>query len=104
VNVSPGEYTQLTGRAGRRGIDIEGNALILWNEQMDSSIAAGLASTRTYPLRSSFSPTYNMSANLISRFGHERARKSLGFSFAQFQADKAVWLDRLRKMKLQSKL
>lgn len=90
VNVSPGEYTQLTGRAGRRGIDIEGNALILWNEQMDSSIAAGLASTRTYPLRSSFSPTYNMSANLISRFGHERARKSLGFSFAQFQADKAV--------------
>lgn len=88
--ISPGEYTQLTGRAGRRGIDIEGNAIVMWSEQIDSSMAAGLASTRTYPLKSSFSPTYNMTANLIDRFGRERARKSLGFSFAQFQADKAV--------------
>ncbi|MGA0113901.1 MAG: helicase-related protein, partial [Candidatus Nanopelagicaceae bacterium] len=88
--ISPGEYTQLTGRAGRRGIDIEGNALVMWSEQIDSGMAAGLASTRTYPLRSSFNPTYNMSANLISRFGHDKARDSLGASFAQFQADKAV--------------
>jgi len=88
--ISPGEYTQLTGRAGRRGIDIEGNALVMWGEQIDSGMAAGLASTRTYPLRSSFNPTYNMSANLISRFGHDKARESLGSSFAQFQADKAV--------------
>lgn len=88
--ISPGEYTQLTGRAGRRGIDIEGNALILWSEQIDSGMAAGLASTRTYPLKSSFSPTYNMSANLVMRFGQVRARESLGASFAQFQADKAV--------------
>ena len=88
--ISPGEYTQLTGRAGRRGIDYEGNALVMWSEEIDSGMAAGLASTRTYPLRSSFSPTYNMTANLISRFGRDRARKSLGSSFAQFQADKAV--------------
>ena len=90
VAVTPGEYTQLTGRAGRRGIDIEGNAVVLWSDQIDSSLAAGLASTRTYPLKSSFSPTYNMSANLISRFGKERARKSLAASFAQFQADHSV--------------
>jgi ATP-dependent RNA helicase HelY len=90
AQISPGEYTQLTGRAGRRGIDIEGNAVVMWSEQIDSSMAAGLASTRTYPLKSSFSPTYNMTANLIDRFGRERARKSLGASFAQFQADKAV--------------
>ena len=88
--ISPGEYTQLTGRAGRRGIDYEGNALVMWSEEIDSGMAAGLASTRTYPLRSSFSPTYNMTANLISRFGRDRARKSLGSSFAQFQADRAV--------------
>ena len=88
--ISPGEYTQLTGRAGRRGIDIEGNAVVVWSEQIDSAMAAGLASTRTYPLKSSFSPTYNMTANLISRFGRGRARKSLASSFAQFQADKAV--------------
>lgn len=88
--ITPGEYTQLTGRAGRRGIDIEGNALVMWSEQIDSGVAAGLASTRTYPLKSSFNPTYNMSANLISRFGQEKARESLSASFAQFQADKAV--------------
>jgi len=90
VPITPGEYTQLTGRAGRRGIDIEGNALVQWSPTVDSATAAGLASTRTYPLRSSFTPTYNMAINLISRFGRERARGSLESSFAQFQADRAV--------------
>jgi len=90
VSISPGEFTQLTGRAGRRGIDIEGNAVILWNKDVDSSSVAGLASTRTYPLKSSFKPTYNMTINLISQFGAERARTSLESSFAQYQADKAV--------------
>ena len=90
VSITPGEYTQLTGRAGRRGIDIEGNAVVLWSPTVDSATAAGLASTRTYPLRSSFSPSYNMSINLIARFGRERARTSLESSFAQFQADRAV--------------
>jgi ATP-dependent RNA helicase HelY len=90
VSISPGEFTQLTGRAGRRGIDIEGNAVILWNREIDSGSVAGLASTRTYPLKSSFKPTYNMTINLISRFGAERARTSLESSFAQYQADKAV--------------
>jgi len=90
VAISPGEYTQLTGRAGRRGIDIEGNAVILWSNDLDSTSVGGLASTRTYPLRSSFKPTYNMSINLISQFGADRARTSLESSLAQFQADKAV--------------
>lgn len=90
VPITPGEYTQLTGRAGRRGIDIEGNAVVQWSPTVDSATAAGLASTRTYPLRSSFTPTYNMAINLISRFGRERARGSLESSFAQFQADRAV--------------
>ena len=90
VAISHGEYTQLTGRAGRRGIDIEGNAVILWNNDLDSTSVGGLASTRTYPLKSSFKPTYNMSINLISQFGSSRARTSLESSLAQFQADKAV--------------
>ena len=90
VPITPGEYTQLTGRAGRRGIDIEGNAIVQWSPTIDSAMVAGLASTRTYPLRSSFTPTYNMAINLIHRFGRERARGSLESSFAQFQADRAV--------------
>ena len=60
TDLTPGEYTQLTGRAGRRGIDIEGHAVVLWSPEVDPARVAGLASTRTYPLRSSFRPSYNM--------------------------------------------
>jgi ATP-dependent RNA helicase HelY len=88
--VTPAEYTQLTGRAGRRGIDVEGHALVLWGRGMDPLAVAGLASTRTYPLRSSFRPTYNMAVNLVAQVGREVAREILETSFAQFQADRAV--------------
>lgn len=90
VMITPGEYTQLTGRAGRRGIDIEGNSVIMWTPSLDATVAASLAGNRTYPLRSSFIPTYNMSANLLDRMSAERAMESLGLSFAQFQADKSL--------------
>ncbi|MGY1616470.1 DEAD/DEAH box helicase [Geodermatophilus sp. SYSU D00691] len=90
VDVTPGEYTQLTGRAGRRGIDVEGHAVVVWAPGMDPELVAGLASTRTYPLRSSFRPSYNMAVNLVGSFGRARARELLGSSFAQFQADRSV--------------
>ncbi|QCU78055.1 DEAD/DEAH box helicase [Citricoccus sp. SGAir0253] len=90
VNITAGEYTQLTGRAGRRGIDVEGHAVVLWRPGLDPAAVAGLASRRTYPLNSSFRPTYNMSVNLIAQFGLERSRSILESSFAQFQADRSV--------------
>ena len=90
VDLTPGEYTQLTGRAGRRGIDVEGHAVVLWQPGLDPRSLAGLASTRTYPLRSSFQPSYNMAVNLVSRMGRHAAREVLETSFAQFQADRAV--------------
>jgi ATP-dependent RNA helicase HelY len=90
VDLTPGEYTQLTGRAGRRGIDVEGHAVVLWQPGIDPLAVAGLASTRTYPLRSSFRPSYNMAVNLVGQVGRERARSLLEASFAQFQADRAV--------------
>jgi ATP-dependent RNA helicase HelY len=90
VDVTPGEYTQLTGRAGRRGIDVEGHAVVLWSQGLDPGAVAGLASTRTYPLRSSFRPSYNMAVNLVGQVGRDKARVLLESSFAQFQADGAV--------------
>jgi ATP-dependent RNA helicase HelY len=90
VDLTPGEYTQLTGRAGRRGIDVEGHAVVLWQPGLDPRQLAGLASTRTYPLRSSFQPSYNMAVNLVSRMGRHAAREVLETSFAQFQADRSV--------------
>jgi ATP-dependent RNA helicase HelY len=88
--LTPGEYTQLTGRAGRRGIDVEGHAVVLWNPDIDPAEVAGLASTRTFPLRSSFAPTYNMTINLVNQMGPMQAHKLLESSFAQYQADRSV--------------
>lgn len=90
ADITPGEFTQLTGRAGRRGIDVEGHAVVLWGPGMNPKSVAGLASARSYYLRSSFRPTYNMSANLVTQVGRDAARGILETSFAQFQADKGV--------------
>lgn len=91
--LTPGEYTQLTGRAGRRGIDVEGHAVVIWYPQestAEPAEIAGLASTRTFPLKSSFGPSYNMTINLVSQMGPEDAHRLLEQSFAQYQADKSV--------------
>jgi ATP-dependent RNA helicase HelY len=90
VQLTPGEYTQLTGRAGRRGIDVEGHAVVLWTPDVDPAEVAGLASTRTFPLRSSFAPSYNMTINLVNQMGPAQAHQLLERSFAQFQADRSV--------------
>jgi ATP-dependent RNA helicase HelY len=90
ADLTAGEYTQLTGRAGRRGIDVEGHAVVLWQPGVDPAVVAGLAGTRTYPLTSSFRPTYNMAVNLVGQLGRTRAGKLLESSFAQFQADRGV--------------
>ncbi|WP_026412973.1 DEAD/DEAH box helicase [Actinomadura oligospora] len=90
VDLTPGEYTQLTGRAGRRGIDVEGHAVVVWGPNVEPASLAGLAGARTYPLNSSFRPSYNMAVNLVGAVGFERARNLLEQSFAQFQADRAV--------------
>ncbi len=90
ADLTAGEYTQLTGRAGRRGIDVEGHAVVLWHPGVDPAVVAGLAGTRTYQLTSSFRPTYNMAVNLVGQLGRARAGKLLESSFAQFQADRGV--------------
>lgn len=90
VPLTSGEFTQLTGRAGRRGIDHEGHAVVVWHDSMNPDELQRLASKRSYPLYSSFEPTYNMTVNLLDRFGYDRARSVLETSFAQFQADRAT--------------
>ncbi|HEY2998083.1 MAG TPA: DEAD/DEAH box helicase [Acidimicrobiales bacterium] len=88
--LTPGEYTQLTGRAGRRGIDDLGYAIVLWSPFVPFDQVASLASSRTYGLLSAFRPTYNMAANLVRRYSAPDAHHLLNLSFAQFQADRAV--------------
>jgi ATP-dependent RNA helicase HelY len=88
--LTPGEYTQLTGRAGRRGIDALGHAVVVYQRQVPFERVAGLAATRTYDLTSSFRPSYNMAVNLVRNYTPEQAHQLLNSSFAQFLADRGV--------------
>lgn len=102
VDLSPGEFTQLTGRAGRRGIDKEGYSVVPTSAHVTPQVVASLASARTYPLRSSFKPSYNMSLNLIDKYGVDRSVKYLESSFAQFQLDRQVshLVDRAKNLEI----
>jgi ATP-dependent RNA helicase HelY len=96
--LTPGEYTQLTGRAGRRGIDPLGHAVVVYQRQVPFERVAGLAATRTYDLTSSFRPSYNMAVNLVRNYEREQAHQLLNASFAQFLADRGVvTLERARE-------
>ena len=88
--LTPGEYTQLTGRAGRRGLDEVGDAVVLWSPWVRFDEVAQLAGSTSFHLRSAFRPTYNMTANLIRTHTDEEAHRLLNLSFAQYQADRDV--------------
>ena len=102
VLLTPGQYTQLTGRAGRRGIDDIGHAVVLHQRSVDFRQVAGLVGTRSYPLHSSFRPSYNMVVNLLRRHDVERAERVLRASFAQFETDAEVARDARRLSELES--
>ena len=95
--LTPGQYTQLTGRAGRRGIDEVGRALVLWSPFVRFQQVADLVMSRRFDLRSAFRPTYNMAANLVRRHPRDEAHRLLDRSFAQFQSDRGVVRLRTRR-------
>jgi ATP-dependent RNA helicase HelY len=86
-DLTAGNYTQLTGRAGRRGIDAVGYAAVLWTPYHDFAEVAALASARSQALRSSFRPTYNMAVNLVRRYDKDDAYRLVRSSFAQYLSD-----------------
>jgi len=88
--ITPGQYTQLSGRAGRRGIDELGHSVVLLQRFASFDQISRLASTRTYPLLSSFTPSYNMAVNLMRNYDRSEAEHLVNSSFAQFQADREV--------------
>ncbi|MGI9625010.1 MAG: hypothetical protein ACR2PK_19440, partial [Acidimicrobiales bacterium] len=86
--LTPLEYTQLTGRAGRRGIDEQGYAIALWSPFVEFDQVASLAASRKFSLRSVFRPTYNMAINLVRLHDRAGAHRLLDQSFGQYQADR----------------
>lgn len=102
VGLTPGEFTQLTGRAGRRGIDTLGHAVVVDHRGFVPATAAALSSKRVYPLHSSFRPTFNMAVNLLNASDYETSRVTLDHSFAQWEANASAWqlesqMDTLRR-------
>ncbi len=91
--LTPLEYTQLSGRAGRRGLDDQGTSVLCWGPRMDVQEVAELVLSRDFPLRSAFTPNYNMVANLVHRFDADSARDAMRRSFAQYQRTELI--DRL---------
>lgn len=81
------EFTQLTGRAGRRGIDDHGTAVVLYSSYVPFERVSGIAGTGSNALRSSFAPSYNMTVNLIARYDESMAHDLLAASFANYADD-----------------
>ncbi len=87
--LQPGDFTQLTGRAGRRGIDARGTAVVLHSAFVPFQKVAAIAAAGSHPLESSFRPTYNMAVNLVANYPQERAEELLEASFGQFRTQRA---------------
>ena len=84
------EYSQITGRAGRRGIDTKGTAVVLDQPDLDLDALSALVDTPRFPLRSAFTPDYSMAVNLVEQLGVAEATSLIGRSFAQFQTDRTL--------------
>ena len=100
----PADYAQLTGRAGRRGIDDEGRAVTLWSRWLRYEHLVELATSRDFELRSAFRPTWNMAANLVATHDRDGAHALLGQSFAQYRADRRLVARRRRLVERRAEL
>ena len=85
--LNSGEYAQMTGRAGRRGLDDEGHAIVCFAQEVALLDVGRVAISHPSELHSSFRPTYNFTANLINHFEFETALEVVQRSYAQFEAD-----------------
>jgi len=82
--ITSGEYIQMSGRAGRRGLDDKGIVILMIDERMSPAAAKDIVKGQANPLNSAFHLTYNMVLNLL-RVEGINPEFMLQRSFFQFQ-------------------
>ncbi|KAL7205686.1 hypothetical protein ACSBR2_018585 [Camellia fascicularis] len=87
--ISSGEYIQMSGRAGRRGIDDRGICILMVDEKLEPSTAKMMLKGSADSLNSAFHLSYNMLLNQM-RCEDGDPENLLRNSFYQFQADRAI--------------
>ncbi len=95
--LTPNEYQQMTGRAGRRGLDERGHSVILYSPWVAFEEVLEVATAPLYPVESAFRVRYNTILNLWLRAGSDRQAVKriewlLNSSFRQFQLERQLRL------------
>ena len=80
-----GEYIQMSGRAGRRGLDDKGTTILMVDQKLEPDVAIGMLKGKALPLDSSFKVGYNMLLNSL-RMEDKSTEYIIKRSFFQFQS------------------
>lgn len=98
------EFAQMTGRAGRRGMDTVGYGVVLASHRYSIHDVVALFKGEAEPLRSRFTLNFNMVANLVHNYEEAQAKRIVEQCFSQFQNNATILQLHALQTQLRSKI